>query len=144
VEGDEDEGLGFGAEANGVRGTDELIFEGVFTHFIEPFFGYDDFGSEAGEVYPSGIEDVGHAFTVTGGAGGDIGENEGPVGAEEFHHVAEGADVGFYFLDGDDIEAGDNLGYVFDGGQVAAGGVFLAGSPDSGQVSEGADVPGGY
>lgn len=68
------------------------------------------------------------------------------------HHVAEGANISFDFLYGDDIEAGDNLasllpaavGNVFDGREITAGGIVLSGGPDAGEITEGADVPGGY
>ncbi len=51
--------------------------------------------------------------------------------------------VTLYFLQRDDIKAADDLGYVVDAGQVAAGAVIGRRFPDSGQVTETTNVSGG-
>ena len=107
------------------------------------FEGNDEFSGKAGGFYAAAIEEEGEAFAVALAAAVDVGHEEAPVVTEETQGVAQGTQVAFEFLDGDDVEAGEDFDDGAKAPQVAFGAVVVTCGPFAGEGGEGADIPGG-
>ena len=105
----ENEGGGAGAEADGVGRARELALQRISPDLLEPLLGHHQLAGQAGGLEPRGVVEEGHALVVARGALSHVRHQEGPVVAEPAHQVAQRAQVALDLLEGDDIEAPQDL-----------------------------------
>lgn len=101
-----------------------------------------DLADQSGGLDPAGVVAEGEPLPVAFGSFGDVGGDHPPLLTEPVQQELCGGGVAADLLDGDHVEAGDDLGDAGDRVPVPFGGVLGSGFPLRGEVGERAQVPG--